>query len=361
MKIKSIKVQIAAYLAESIILALICTAVTFIIIFLAMHIISMDFYNYVLTDYDKNINIMLVINLVGIVIFLLYEILLFSWRMNTITGHIGTIADCIHNIAGGDFEDKIKIRNENELGRLANDVNIMAGQIGALIENEKQWNDERYNMITNMSHDLKTPIMSINGYADLLKNKKYSSENEFSDYCDIISRKADELNISINQLFEMSKISSNEFSLELKLINARQFVEQIIIAYIPQLENHKMECRINIPDNVFIKTDPQLMARVFENIIGNSLKYASSGKYIDIIAEETNNVIALSVINYGPMIPENDLNNIFSRYYREKKNDKRDGSGLGLAIAKRIVELHNGIIKVSSSIQKTEFRIELVN
>jgi ATP-binding cassette, subfamily B, bacterial len=95
---------------------------------------------------------------------------------------------------------------------LAKDINVMSDKIDIYMRSEKLWNEERYNMITNMSHDLKTPIMSIDGYIHLIKNRKYTDEKEYDTYCEIIARKSEELNNAINQLFELSKLNSDGFS-----------------------------------------------------------------------------------------------------------------------------------------------------
>ena len=181
---------------------------------------------------------------------------------------------------------KLPIENKNELGNLANDINIMSDKIQEHIKKEKAWKEDRYNIITNMSHDLKTPIMSIDGYIQLIQEKKYKDADEFDKYCEIISRKSKELNVAINQLFELSKLSSNEFEIEKVEVNLKEFIEQVLISYIPQFEQHNMTYQIQMESDLRINIDPTLMCRAFENIITNAVKYASSGKKLDIKVEK---------------------------------------------------------------------------
>ncbi len=122
-----------------------------------------------------------------------------------------------------------------------------------------------------------------------------------------------------------------------------------------------MEYRVFSKDaGLIINGDAILLARAFENIISNAIKYGSEGKYLDIHIEKENNIAVASFVNYGDIIEEKDVKNLFQRLYRiEKSCDKKEGTGLGLAIAKTIVDLHNGNIDIMSSKEKTEFKIRL--
>lgn len=122
-----------------------------------------------------------------------------------------------------------------------------------------------------------------------------------------------------------------------------------------------MEYRVFSKDaGLIINGDAILLARAFENIISNAIKYGSDGKYLDIHIEKEYNMAIVSFINYGDIIKEKNVNNLFQRLYRvEKSCDKKEGTGLGLAIVKTVVELHNGNIDIVSSKEKTEFKIKL--
>ncbi len=341
----------------SMIVAAIITFFIAIIFFGMIEFISQEMYAKFLKFCYSSTITMISTSFAILLIYLVSTILIFTYRLNEITNYIRKISDNIHKLAQGDFREKLTIESGNELGCLAKDINAMSDKIDAYIISEKKWNEERYNIITNMSHDLKTPIMSIDGYIQLIKKKKYADEKEYDVYCEIISKKSEELNKAINQLFELSKLNAAGFELKKSTIRLKEFIEQIMISYIPLLEERGMSFQILIEPNIYVTVDPTLMKRVFENIILNAIKYASSGKYMDIKANEQGNQVEIHFINYGPMIPEQDIEYIFNRYYREKKNLKNEGNGLGLAIAKAIVQLHDGTISVTSDVNKTDFII----
>ena len=355
MKTKSIKVCIIWNLFLSLLSAVLTTGILFLLFFGIMELMSQEIYDKFLEFCYSSTTSMTETSIVMMLLYLLNAIAVFVCRLNGITDEIKEISINIHKLAQGDFREKLLIKSNHELGNLANDINLMSDRIDEYIKKEQRWNEERYNMITNMSHDLKTPMMSIAGYIDLIKSGRYEDENELSEYCEIASRKTEELSTAINQLFELSKLNSNALQLQKIDINLNEFMEQVIISYIPLFEEKKMDFRILIPKNIQILIDPVLMKRVFENIISNAIKYAGSGKHLEISAKQDDGQLTIHFINDGPVIPQEDLDCIFERYYRAKKNLVHEGNGLGLAIAKTIVQLHGGEINAASDQEKTDF------
>ena len=359
MKTKSIKVSIIGSLLVSLLLAGVTTGLVLLLFFGMLEIISRNAYAEFLHFCYASATAMTVTSMIILLLYILFTLIFFVHRLNDITDTISKISANIHKLAQGDFGEKLAVKSDHELGTLADDINRMSERIGAYIKKEQKWNEERYNMITNMSHDLKTPVMSICGYLDLIRDGRYQDEEERNSYCEIASRKAVELSDAINQLFELSKLNSAALQLQKVKINLNEFVEQVMISYIPVFEEKKMSFRIQIPADIMIFVDPVLMKRVFENIISNALKYAESGKYLEIRTEQKDRRIIIHFVNYGPMIAQEDLAHIFERYYRVKRNQVREGSGLGLAIAQTIMRLHDGEIGVSSKEKETDFYLEL--
>lgn len=331
------------------------TGVGMLLFFGIMEFISYEMYEKFLKYCYSTTFSMIMTSVFLMLVYLLFFVIIFVIRLNEITDTIKKISTNIHKLAQGDFREKLSVNSNHELGDLANDINIMAERIDIYIKNEHSWNEERYHMITNMSHDLKTPVMSISGYIDLLKNGKYKDEDERNSFCEIISNKTNELSVAINQLFELSSLHSNTLQLQKVKVQLCEFMEQVVLSYIPMFEEREMNFRISIPSQISIMIDPGLMKRVFENIILNAIKYASCGKYLDICAETDGDNMVLHFINYGPMIPQEDLEHIFKRYYRVKRNLDQEGNGLGLEIARTIVELHEATIQVLSTEEKTDF------
>ena len=298
-----------------------------------------------------------------LLLFLFNTFFIFLGQMDSITDAISSLSGGIRLLAEGQLDKKIIINQKNELGLLATDVNDMAQRLKESLEKEKQWYQERYNMITNLSHDLKTPMMSIMGYVEMIIQKKYSSDEELLVYCEIVERKTKELNKNINQLFELSKITSADYEIKKQDIYLKEFTEQILLGYIPQLEESNLKFRIDISSDLRIRADVDGLKRLYENLISNTIKYAAEGEYLDIEAKTkpgfASSEIKLIFRNYGKKIEENELAQIFQKFYRQKDSMPKEGSGYGLYIVKRIVELHGFTISVKSDEVCTEFVINM--
>lgn len=356
-QITSLKMQIVI---KFIISAMYAFIVTFLIVFggllLLEHIWNRGYEEFV-TWYNSDYIAGAVVLTGMAMILMLCTFAFFMMKMNTITKEISGISEVIHLLSDGKLENRIQNISNNELGRLAQDVNTMAERLQTSVEKERQWNEERYHMITNMSHDLKTPMMSVMGYADMIANGKYKDKQELETYCRIISNKTMELNGVVKQLFELSKFSSGNYQLQKVPVNIAQFAEQAAMVFIPQLEASHMELRLQIQPDMEIMADLNALRSVFDNLITNAMKYASNGKFLDIYGIQEQEQKQIVFRNYGPEIEESELDKLFHQFYREKKNDGIEGSGCGLFIVKQIMELHGGKIYVKSSRESTEFHL----
>lgn len=294
-------------------------------------------------------------------ILIAFTFIFFLCSMNTITSEIARISDVIHLLSDGKLDNRITNISNNELGKLASDVNAMAESLQMSMKKEKQWNEERYNLITNMSHDLKTPMMSVMGYADRIKKKKYKNEQELEEYCDIIFHKTEELNVVVKQLFEFSKFSSSSYPLQKQEIPVMQFAEQVAMTFIPQLDAAQLELHLKLSPDMTVMADMNALKSVFENLISNAIKYAADGKNLDICEVQSGEKREIIFRNYGSKIDEDDIDKLFEKFYREKKNDGIEGSGCGLFIVRQIMQLHGGEIYITSSEQCTEFHLTFPN
>jgi len=144
-------------------------------------------------------------------------------------------------------------------------------------------------------------------------------------------------------------------------IGVEALIEQVTMGFIPEFEDNNMEYKIiSKSKGLKINADPILLGRAFENIISNSIKYANEGKYLNIIIDKESDNAIIKFINYGDEIKQEDLENLFNRFYRiEKSCNREEGTGLGLAIVKTLVECHSGEISVTSSNEETEFKIKV--
>lgn len=197
-------------------------------------------------------------------------------------------------------------------------------------------------LITNVSHDLKTPLTSIINYIDLLKREDIEPESA-RDYVNVLDNKAQRLKVLIDDLFEASKAASGEMELNIEKIEIVQLLKQVLGENDERISNHGLSLRVNTPEEkVFIKGDGKRLYRVFENLISNIVKYSMENTrvYIDIIKEDE--CVKIVMKNIAAYELNFDVNEITERFKRADEARTSEGSGLGLAIAKSIVELHGG-------------------
>lgn len=225
------------------------------------------------------------------------------------------------------------------------------------IENEQRKND----LIVYLAHDIKTPLTSIIGYLSLLNDEEEISKKTRQKYLNITLDKSNKLEHLINELFDVARYNSENIILEKENLNINLMIEQIIDEFYPILKEQKKKIQFDESVTVMYDSDPNKLARVFNNIIKNAISYSfpRSTIFVKLTKEDKN--IVIDVQNKGKKIPEAKLSKIFDRFYRmdSSRTSKTGGSGLGLAIAKDIVGLHNGKISVLSNDENTTFTIIL--
>lgn len=336
------------------------TMILFILGFGIVHILDKSLYISFTNAYNNNRTVMTICTLVILFVFICLMCFIFIKKMNKITDYIEEISKVLNLVSTGNMCVTIPIRRKDELGVLASNVNKMAYNLNELIIKEREWENHKNNLITNLSHDLRTPLTSILGFLELIE-KGITNDEKLKYYCNISLEKAKKLKCSIDQLFQFTKINNADLKLNKIEIGVEELIEQVTMGFIPVFEDNYMQYRINSKSKgLKINADPILLVRAFENIISNTIKYASEGKYLDIIIDKENDVAIVKFINYGEQIRQDDLTNLFNKFYRvEKSCDKREGTGLGLAIVKTVMELHSGEINVISSKQETQFELKL--
>ncbi|WP_026590868.1 sensor histidine kinase [Bacillus sp. UNC437CL72CviS29] len=269
----------------------------------------------------------------------------------------------IRYIANGNFNHKISVLQHNYLEDLANGVNQIVEQLKVSIEEERQTEQAKSELITNVSHDLRTPLTSIVGYVNLIHHDNYRDEVELRHYIQVIYDKVTRLNMLMNDLFEYTRVQNKELQLNTLPIDIIELLGQLSVQFRMQFQEANIECRPSFPsEKLMVLADGDKLVRVFENLIMNAMTYGNEGKFIDLTAYQDGNMIAIDITNYGQPIPSTDLPHIFERFYRVEKSRSTytGGSGLGLAIAKSIVEIHSGTIEVYSDAEKTTFTVKLL-
>jgi signal transduction histidine kinase len=261
------------------------------------------------------------------------------------------IAKGIIEISKGNLSYRISKSGEDELAILADSVNLMAIELQNQIEAERRAERTKNELITNVSHDLRTPLTSIMGYLGLIKENKYSNDEEMKEYVNIAFNKSEKLKVLIEDLFDYTKLSNEGIKLNRNAVVINEFLEQLIEELVPICEENSINILKEFPaERISLNIDVDKMLRVFENLIVNAVKYSYKPGEIRVRLRMIENSVLVSVVNKGDNISNEELSKIFDRFYRLEKSrsSSTGGSGLGLAIAKQIVELHGGKIWAES-------------
>lgn len=296
--------------------------------------------------------------LVGIALFMFYFLLL----TKKFSIYLKRIVSGINQMATGDLSTRIVIEDKDEFAFIADCLNKMADDIYVLIESERKNEKIKNDLITNVAHDLRTPLTSIIGYLNLTAKNENLDEETRKKYILVAYEKSIRLEKLIGDLFSYTKYSSEEIVAKSVPIDMVKFMEQMIEEFYPALEDAKLEYEFSHNcDSAIVMGDGDLMARAFSNLIGNAVKYGKDGKNLRIFVNKNHSYVSISIINYGEVIPETDLEYIFDRFYRveSSRSIETGGTGLGLAIAKKIIVMHDGTIKASSSLDGTIFEVIL--
>ncbi|EJQ94089.1 HAMP domain-containing sensor histidine kinase [Bacillus cereus] len=260
--------------------------------------------------------------------------------------YLKLISDSVNNIANGKLGLTIGIEGKDELTHLAQNINYMSKELENTFEQERRLERTKNELITNVSHDLRTPLTSIIGYVDLLKRGQYDGKTQLQEYLETTYLKSQRLKYLIDELFEYTRLSGIDAKLNLNEVDLSGLLEQIVGEYIPIFEKESLIVQKSITEETIpIFMDVEKMVRVYENLFMNAIKYSMKPSELSVCLELIGNKAILKVSNKVEKPPVSDPNKLFERFFRGDKARKNDqGNGLGLAISKRIVELHNGNI-----------------
>lgn len=292
---------------------------------------------------------------VFIILFLIY-FYLFSLHI----AHYGEeIYKGIERVKRGDFETKIQVIQENELGKLANSINEIGDKFKQLIEKERMAEKTKRDLITSVAHDIRTPLTSVIGYLELLKQSDLDDVTR-QKYHSIVYDKAKRLQTLVGDLFDYIRYDKDGFVPQKQRIELNQFMEQILDEFYPSFQKNNLKYKVELEqEEVPIYADGELLFRAFGNLMSNAIRYGADGKLVCIKLEKKDNIVIVSVKNFGNIIPKQELDKIFYKFYRveQSRSTVTGGTGLGLAITKNIVSLHNGTIQVQSDEYGTIFQV----
>ncbi|WP_251550870.1 histidine kinase dimerization/phospho-acceptor domain-containing protein [Neobacillus muris] len=262
--------------------------------------------------------------------------------------YFNRIVEKTKEIASGNLGDHLEVSGKTALAALAGNINIL--KQGYKHSRNEQAKSERLKteLITNVSHDLRTPLTSIITYTELLKNNDVSNVDKAA-YLDIIDRKSKRLKVLIDDLFEVSKMASGNMKLTKDKVDLVQLLQQALGEYDDIINESSLQFRItNTEKPIYAMVDGQKMWRVFDNLIGNILKYSleNSRVYMTITKADGQAIITFKNVSKYELNENSD--ELFERFKRGDTSRHTEGSGLGLAIAKSIVDLHEGQLEIET-------------
>lgn len=301
-----------------------------------------------------------------VMLYVLFGIGLFSAVFLLLQGpsirYISHISEAIQSISEGDLNTSVEVVGDDEFSVMAANLNKMAEDIRRLMEKERESERTKNELITNVAHDLRTPLTSIIGYLELLESNRSIPPDLKQKYIEIAYGKSKRLEKLIEELFGFTKLNYGKIAMHVTQLDIVKLLSQLLEEAYPNFadKNLSYDLQSNVPAKI-ITADGNLLARLFDNLIGNAIKYGADGKRVLVQVRAGDEVVAVSVTNYGYVIPAEELPLIFNKFYRveQSRSVNTGGTGLGLAIAKEIVDMHGGTIGVASDLNGTVFTVKL--
>ena len=298
------------------------------------------------------------------VIAILFAALFTWWRLNRRYKQMQLrhILDELHYIASGHFDHRIDTQLTGSMNDVVTSINTLVESTVTAMEEERKIEQSKDELITNVSHDIRTPLTSIIGYLGLIEDQQYSSIEDVQRYIHIAYTKALQMKVLVDDLFEYTKVRQPSTPLTVRKIKLNNFLEQIAAEFELESGRKKMEIIVSVKtEDLIVEVDVDKIARVFNNLVSNALKYGRGGKWIKINAEKVGSEAIISIINDGEKIPQESLDELFNRFYRVESSPSQHtgGTGLGLAISQSIITLHGGYIYAESNDNETRFTMHL--
>lgn len=239
-------------------------------------------------------------------------------------------------LADGNYNLVFKNTGINELDELANSLNYLEQEVS-------KTDTYRRDLMANVSHDLKTPLTMIKAYAEMIKDITIDDKEKTIKNLDVIIEETERLNILVNDILELSKLQNNQDNLDIEEFDIVSLIKDILRRYeiIKETENYNLI--LESPESIIVKADKKRISQVIYNLINNAVNYTGDDLKVIVRLTEESKDCLVEIIDTGKGIDEEDLQNIWNRYYKQEKNHKRNivGTGLGLSIVKNILEQHH--------------------
>lgn len=280
-------------------------------------------------------------------------VLLFLFSTRYLVQPIERLSEATKRIAHGNYNLKLPTARRDEIGQLARHFMTMSGELERVDQARQQF-------VSNVSHEIQSPLTSIQGFAQLLAKRELPVE-EREHYASVIEEESRHLSRLSKQLLLLSSLEQSNEAIGKERISLRGHIRQAVQVLQWQLEEKELSLRMSVPETIQLYGDDVLLMQVWMNLLGNAVNHLPSGRSIHIQAEQRDDDVVVHIHDTGDGIPTEHLPFLFDRFYRvDRARERSSGStGLGLAIVQKIVRLHDGTVEVSSSPEGTVFTVTL--
>lgn len=297
--------------------------------------------NYILKD-----------TLIGMVLILIATVALGLFVFRLLTNRLRLVSETVKSFEQGDLDKRIEVTTNDEIGKLGQSFNQMADSLVENMDEIKQIDKLRRELVANVSHDLRSPLASIQGYLEtIIQKEPHLTEEERTKYYEIVLRNSKKLSKLVEELFELSKFDAKKIQPKMEKMLINDLVQDLALQFKPIAEKKDITLVCNHSGNSsgFVNADIALMERAITNLIDNSLKNTPVGGNVTIFSAHKKGSVVITIADTGIGIPEENLPRIFDRFYQvDPSRTVGSGAGLGLPIAKKILELHGSKLIVKS-------------
>ena len=300
---------------------------------------------------EKNITGIMVLPIITLVSCILIGIVVSACSSRAVLKNVRDFIEATDKLSRGDFSARLNIRKPPEFRILSKNFNTMAEELGSI-------EVLRTDFINNFSHEFKTPIISIKGFAEILKDDDLSKE-ERNEYLDIIIEESKRLTSLATNVLNLSKIETQAILKEKQRFNIGEQIRQSILLLDSKLQSKNISLDINIEDcNIY--ANKEMLNQVWLNLLDNAIKFNNENGLLSVNMKKKEKEILITITDSGIGINKEVIAKIFDKFYQEDTSHSTKGNGLGLTIVKKIIELHSGTIKCDSIVSKgTKFTIIL--
>lgn len=284
--------------------------------------------------------------------------MIFRRYLDSISKYFKEINRGIDTLVNGDAND---IGLPPELASTERKINSIRHTLTKRKTDAELAEQRKNDLVMYLAHDLKTPLSSVIGYLNLLRDENQISEELREKYLSISLDKAERLEELINEFFEITRFNLSNITLVYSKINLTMMLEQLGHEFKPMLAGKNLKCEFDVQPDMMLSCDANKLQRVFDNVLRNAVSYCYENTIIQVKARQVEDHVLIKIINEGDTIPGERLERIFEQFYRldVSRSSSTGGAGLGLAIAKEIVELHHGQITAHSENGITCFEVTL--